>query len=287
MRHYITAAIFVLATYLFAWAGSAGSVDIFGMPGTVSLFLLTFAMQYALFIPSYLMRTEKFFDISGSLTFIAVIGLAYYRIESASDIQKILAAMIGVWTVRLGIFLFARVLNDGGDRRFSEIRLSFPRFLVSWSLQGAWVYIVSSPAIFILTRSSVDTYIDLFTYIGCGLWALGFIVETIADIQKRVFRNNPLNSSAFITTGLWSVSRHPNYLGEIVLWTGLTVVTLPFLVGWELVAILSPVFTYLLLTRVSGINLLEEHAESKWGDMDLYIEYRNKTPKLFPFSRGE
>ena len=112
-------------------------------------------------------------------------------------------------------------------------------------------------------------------------------METVADIQKRVFRNNPLNSSAFITTGIWSVSRHPNYLGEIILWTGLTVVTLPFLVGWELVAILSPVFTYLLLTRVSGINLLEEHAESKWGDMDLYIEYRNKTPKLFPFSRGE
>ena len=283
MRDYITAAIFVLLTFLFAYAGSAGSIDILGMPGTLFLFLLTFGMQYALFIPSYLMRSEKFFDISGSVTFIAVIGLAMYANDTVTDIQKILAAMVAVWTMRLGIFLFVRVLRDGGDRRFSEIRLSFPRFLVSWSLQGAWVYIVSSPAIFILTRSSVETYIDLFTYIGCGLWALGFIVETVADIQKRVFRDNPLNASAFITTGLWSISRHPNYLGEIILWTGLAIVALPFLEGWELIAILSPAFTYLLLTRVSGINLLEDYAEGKWGDMDLYIEYKNKTPKLFPF----
>ena len=282
MKEYIISGVFICISYLVALAGCDGSVELWGMSSTVLLFLVAFCMQYLLFIPSYLLKSEKIYDISGTMTFVAVIALALYANDSINDIQKVVAGMVIIWTLRLGIFLFSRILKDGGDRRFSEIRLSFPRFFMSWTLQGSWVYIVSSPAIFILTRNSLEAYIDLFTYIGCGLWALGFIIENIADLQKRIFRTNPLNSSGFITTGLWSISRHPNYLGEIILWTGLTVVCLPFLSGWELVAVLSPIYTYLLLTRVSGINLLEEYAESKWGDMDLYIQYKSNTPILFP-----
>ena len=105
----------------------------------------------------------------------------------------------------------------------------------------------------------------------------------LADRQKKHFSEQPENIDRFISHGLWSVSRHPNYFGEIILWTGIAIISLPFLSSWQFVTLVSPVFVFLLLTRISGLPFLEEKAEKKWGKDKAYVEYKNKTPILIPF----
>ena len=106
--------------------------------------------------------------------------------------------------------------------------------------------------------------------------------EVVADTQKSAFKADPANAGRFITTGLWSWSRHPNYFGEITLWTGMAVLALPVLSGWNWVALISPVFVFVLLTRISGIPMLEHRARKRWGDDPAFQAYTANTSVLVP-----
>jgi steroid 5-alpha reductase family enzyme len=116
--------------------------------------------------------------------------------------------------------------------------------------------------------------------VGCALWLFGFGIEVMADAQKSAFRNNPDNRGRFISTGLWAWSRHPNYFGEIVLWTGLFLVSVSQLQGLEWLVGLSPVFVAGLLIAGSGIPLLEADADTRWGSDPDYQRYKATTPVL-------
>ena len=119
-------------------------------------------------------------------------------------------------------------------------------------------------------------------YIGTIIWIIGFLFEIISDYQKIKFKNNALNKNKFIDSGLWSISRHPNYFGEIILWIGIYIITLPSTSGLEYLGIISPLFVIVLLNKVSGINLLEASADEKWGSSKEYQKYKKITPKLIP-----
>ena len=86
----------------------------------------------------------------------------------------------------------------------------------------------------------------------------------------------------FISSGLWSISRHPNYFGEIILWIGIFIISLPSLEGFEYLTVISPLFVFVLLNKISGINLLEKKADETWGDLDEYKNYKKSTPELIP-----
>ena len=116
--------------------------------------------------------------------------------------------------------------------------------------------------------------------IGTLLWITGFSLEIIADKQKRDFKKDTSKEKEFITSGLWAWSRHPNYFGEIMLWVGVTLIAYPVLNGWQLCTLISPIFVYVLLTKVSGVNLLENRAIKKWGSDPDYMNYLEKTPVL-------
>lgn len=254
---------------------------------------LAIAMQWVAFVPAYLRRTERFYDLVGSLTFLAVIAHAlWYR--PPGDLRALaLAAMVIAWTLRLGTFLVRRIHQRGRDDRFEAIKQSAPRFLLAWTLQGIWVAVTSAPAVLaiagetgivrgLLVRSGVAARIDAFLVVGVLLWVIGFTLEIAADAQKARFGADPANRGRFISTGLWAISRHPNYLGEIVLWCGVAVAAFPALEGWERLGLLSPLFVGWLLVRVSGIPLLERKADAKWGDEPEYVAYRDRTPVLVP-----
>ena len=121
---------------------------------------------------------------------------------------------------------------------------------------------------------------------GLAIWILGFCIEVLADSQKTRFNSNPDNEGKWIDQGLWSRCRHPNYLGETLLWTGIAVFGVACLEGLEWVACISPVFVYLLLTKVSGIPILDRRALSKWGDDPEYQSYRESVPAIFPLLRA-
>lgn len=131
---------------------------------------------------------------------------------------------------------------------------------------------------------SSGTQLNWKQKVGWSLFAVGFFIEALADHQKSNFRANPDNAGQFISTGLWSVVRHPNYLGEIILWSGLGIAALPSLRGLERwSALVSPVFISLLLTQVSGIPMLEKSGFKRWGADSRYQQYLRNTPRLLPF----
>jgi steroid 5-alpha reductase family enzyme len=121
-----------------------------------------------------------------------------------------------------------------------------------------------------------------FALAGFLVWAFGFGFEVVADAQKSRFRADPQNKGKFIDSGLWSRSRHPNYFGEIVLWIGVAIIALPVLRGWQWLTLISPIFVTVLLTRISGVNMLEKRADEKWGDQEDYERYKETTPVLIP-----
>ncbi|MEX8057019.1 DUF1295 domain-containing protein [Microbacterium sp. 16-032] len=266
-----------------AVAGSFRGAQVGGIPVFAIAVTAAFVIQFLVFIPSAVRRTERFFDLTGSLTFIAV-SIALALLAPAQDTRGwILAAMVVVWAARLGSFLFARVHRAGTDGRFDEIKTNPLRFFQVWCIQGLWVALTASAAWIAMSADAADRApLDGFAVAGIVVWLAGMVFEVVADLQKQAFRANPANKGEFIRTGLWSRSRHPNYFGEILVWVGVFVVAVPVLQGWQWVAVLSPLFVVLLLTRVSGIPLLEKRADERWGDRADYRAYRDRTPVLIP-----
>jgi len=273
--------ILVLIGALFALAGSQHGGMVAGLPAFALLVGLAFLIQWLMFIPAYIFQTEKFFDITGSLTYITLVILAVVFTSNVDIRGILLAALIVIWAIRLGSFLFTRIHKAGKDDRFDEIKPMFFRFLNVWTIQALWVTFTASAALVAITTSK-RVEMDCYSIIGALLWLFGFIMEVAADAQKSKFNTDPANKGKFINTGLWSRSRHPNYFGEIVLWVGIAIIALPVLQGWQWSAIISPVFVTLLLTRVSGIPLLEKKADEKWGRQEEYEAYKKKTPVLIP-----
>jgi steroid 5-alpha reductase family enzyme len=187
--------------------------------------------------------------------------------------------MVVAWALRLGTFLFLRIRRDGRDGRFDEIKFDPLRFLMTWTLQGLWVLLTMAGALAIMT--SIDRQpIGWVAMLGIAVWIIGFAVEITADRQKSVFKRDPANAGRFITTGLWAWSRHPNYFGEIVLWVGMAILAVPVLSGWRWIVLISPVFVTVLLTRVSGIPMLEARAKKRWGEDEKFKAYTADTPVL-------
>jgi len=236
------------------------------------------------YIPAFLFRTEKFYDLTGSLTYIFTILFALYASGSFKTLQignLIIGVAIILWAVRLGSFLFMRIHKDKKDGRFDSIKTSFSQFFMTWTLQGMWVFICSSAALVAISSTSGVVINSLF-FIGLIIFIFGFAVEVVADNQKSAFRSIPENKDVFINEGLWARSRHPNYFGEISLWTGITVMAISTFEGMNFLALFSPIFSYLLLVYVSGVRMLEYRGQKKWGHLDEYKKYKENTPKLIP-----
>lgn len=253
--------------------------------GGTSLFviaaLIAFAVNWLAFIPANIFKTEKFYDLTGAITYLSVIIITSSLAGSLDWRAVIVGAFVIVWALRLGSFLFMRIHADGKDIRFDEIKVNPIRFLVAWTLQGTWVFLTSASALAIITSAS-PLPLDIYAYVGMAIWVFGFTIEVIADCQKKQFRNNPDNKGKFINVGLWSWSRHPNYFGEITLWTGITIMSLPLLSGWQWVTLISPIFVILLLTRISGIPTLQRTTKKRWGDDKDYQDYVKNTSLLIP-----
>jgi steroid 5-alpha reductase family enzyme len=265
-----------------AWAGSQGGGTVMGIPVFALAVGMAFVIQWLVFIPSYLLRNESFYDLTGSITYISVTVVAVLLSPEIDGRSILLLGLVVIWATRLGTFLFRRIRKAGKDARFDELKTSFSRFLLTWTLQGLWVSFTLAAALAAIT-STTRKGLDVFALIGFLVWALGFAFEVVADTQKSRFRADPANKGKFIQSGVWAWSRHPNYFGEIVLWIGVAIIALPVLRGWQWVTLISPVFVTLLLTRVSGVPMLEKRADEKWGGQDDYEAYKGRTPVLIPW----
>lgn len=281
MKTFVVIIISTLIGLGVAWAGGQGSEVL----GSVSLYfacaIIAFGINWLAYIPANIYKTEKYYDLTGSITYITVTGFAVYMSKSLDLRAQIVAILVAVWAVRLGSFLFARIRKDGKDSRFDKIKTNPVRFLLTWTLQGLWVVLTAACALTIVTSNS-RVPLGIFAYVGIAVWVIGFAFEVIADQQKKAFKNDPDNEGKFISSGLWAWSRHPNYFGEITLWTGIAIIALPVLSGWQWATLISPVFVTILLTKVSGVPMLEARADKEWGDDPEYQAYKKNTPVLIP-----
>jgi steroid 5-alpha reductase family enzyme len=282
LRSIIGIAVAVTLSLLIAIAGSNNSTLYDGMPIFLLCASVGFVLHWLGFIPAYLFQTEHYFDLIGSISYVATVALAFALAPSFGTRGMVVATLICVWAVRLGSFLFIRVKKAGQDRRFTQIKTKFFRFLLTWTLGGTWVFITMAAGLAAMTSQS-QSPVDGFLVVGATLWVIGFGIEVVADQQKTAFRKDPANAEKFISSGLWSISRHPNYLGEIILWIGIAVIALPVLEGWQWVTLASPVFVSFLLLKVSGVPMLENNAESRWGNDPEFRQYKAKTPTLIPY----
>ncbi len=274
--------IVILVAIGVAWAGSQGGFAVSGLPIFALAVIVSFSIQILGFIAAYVLQTEKFYDLTGSITYISVTIMAVVLSPEVDGRSILLLMMVVIWAGRLGTFLFQRVLEAGKDSRFDEIKTSFSRFLITWMLQGLWVSLTLAAALAAITTMERKP-LGWFALIGTLVWLLGFGIEVVADAQKSRFRDKEENQGDFIDTGLWAWSRHPNYFGEITLWFGVAIIALPILRGWQWVTLISPIFVALLITQVSGVPILEKKADEKWGGQEDYEAYKENTSVLIPW----
>ena len=276
----------ILTAYFVANAATVEDALLYGIPVILFCAGVSFVVHWIVAIPSLVTSSEKYFDFTGMVATLLVVAAAMFALLSSgqhpSICSTIVAIFVSIWTLRLGTFLYKRIVKSGEDKRFREIKKSLPKFLMTWTLSALWVFLTTVNAVTIIVLNQQAT-LDLFFMAGFALWVLGFAFEAIADKQKKSFSEALENKDKFITLGLWSISRHPNYFGEIVLWTGIAIISLPLLSGWQFLTLVSPVFVYFLLTKISGLPFLEDKAEKKWGGDKDYLEYKNNTPILVPY----
>lgn len=263
----------------------AGGPPVLGVPALAACAALSMLIQWVAFIPAYLRRTESFYDLTGTFTALVLVAvpLAAGAAERPYSIRPMMATtLVAIWALRLGMFLAERIRRAGKDGRFDVIKHDPGRFLIAWSLQGLWVFFTTLAALILIGEPTYARRLFVSDGVGWAMWGLGFGIEVVADRQKRAFHEDPANQGRWIDVGLWSRSRHPNYFGEILLWTGIFVSGLGVYRGAQWVAALSPLFVAALLTRGSGVPLLEARADAKWGQDPAYIAYKARTPTLIP-----
>ena len=266
---------------IMALAGSPGSITFNGLPSFALAASIGFILHWLIFIPSYIYQTEHYFDLIGSISYISIVLFTFLALNNLDVRSILIGLLILVWAVRLGSFLFIRVKRDGKDNRFTVMKTKFWWFLFTWTIGGLWVFITMAAGLAAMTSAKVVP-LGWFALIGIFLWLEGFLVEVVADHQKNRFSSKKENQGRFINEGLWSFSRHPNYYGEITLWLGIAFIAFPVLQGWQLLTLISPIFVYILLTRISGVTMLERRADKKWGDDPEYQRYKETTSSLIP-----
>ena len=280
----VVASTFIIVS-LIVLAVENNSVTLSGYSAVLYCAVLCIGVQWMAWIPASIARTERFYDLTGGLTYLIVVGFSLWagsQSEPPSLRELIISLLVVIWSLRLSFFLYRRIHRTGKDGRFDKFKTSPIRFLVPWTIQGLWVFLTMIVVIVINSQADSAPALGIWDVLGLLTWILGFGIEAIADKQKTVFNTEPANQGKWIDSGLWSISRHPNYLGEILLWTGIAFFGISCFTGLERVAWISPIFIYLLLTKVSGIPILDKRALEKWGDDPEYQKYRENTPALVP-----
>jgi steroid 5-alpha reductase family enzyme len=267
-----------------SFAISYGIAHLTGSVIVKNAVLLAYVIHWIAYIPAYVFQTEKFYDLTGSVTYLSVVWFVFlstYQSISLNFGNLILVLLISIWTIRLGLFLFMRIHKAGEDKRFRTIKTSASQFFMTFTISGLWVTLCSMCAL-VAISSPEGLVMNALTYVGIILFIIGFGIEIVADNQKTAFRSIEANKDSFITSGLWSKSRHPNYFGEVLLWFAIAVISFSSLEGLQLITLISPVFTYILLVYVSGVRMLEDMNDKKWADDENYKSYKENTPMLFP-----
>ncbi|KAF8150655.1 hypothetical protein B0H34DRAFT_729718 [Crassisporium funariophilum] len=276
------------------------------VPTVTSAYALQ-ALFALIFVPQ---QNEKYYDLAGAVGWMSTTFLSLYypslkakfwhgvpaalpSITAFAPRQILLTAAIGLWSLRLGSFLAQRAIQAGGDSRFDEVKTDPAKFSAFWLGQATWITAVGLPVYLVnALPSRVHPPLGGRDYLALGLYAGSLLFEVIADRQKSAWRKakkNKEHDEEFISSGLWSISRHPNYVGEVGIWTGIWALSTASLqtgvypAGTVALAALSPLFTWFLLRNVSGVPPLERSGDKKYGANPKWQHYKKTVPIFWPW----
>ena len=248
--------------------------------------LISIGINLIFFALAVLIKTDVFTDITYSLAFILMAIFLFLLRKTLIPEQGILLIFVIIWALRLGSYLFTRILKTKVDHRFDDKRDNPVKFGIFWFLQAMTVWITMLPVYGLMAASPYEgpaVLQRLLLIIGAVVWIAGFAIEAIADYQKYRFKNVPENAERFMNQGLWKYARHPNYFGEILVWWGITIIAVPFFQRWQFLSLTGPLFITLMLLFVSGVPVLEKSWEKKWGEDPEFQEYMEYTRLLVPW----
>jgi steroid 5-alpha reductase family enzyme len=238
------------------------------------------AVNGAFFAVAAARKTDVVTDLSYSLTF-ALLAIVLPFTGAGKPVQLVASLLVVVWALRLGTYLFRRILRMKVDHRFDGMRENPLRFARFWLLQAITVSVVMLPVSYLLDQDHPSGF-GSWSIAGAFVWLVGLLVEAFADAQKSAFRAKDKNRGRFVASGLWRYSRHPNYFGEMLVWWGLFVYVVPVLHGAAFAVVIGPLYITVLLLFVSGIPLVERSADEKYGDDAAYRDYKRRTSILVP-----
>jgi len=247
--------------------------------------LISVVFNLIVFLIAFKLQTDKLTDITYSATF-SVIALVLLFANETHTYRYIVAGMVLVWALRLGSYLLRRVIIKGKDDRFDSFRSSFTGFGKFFLLQAISIWIVALPFILALSSTAFEAELamnSMFVPIGIFVFMVGWLLETIADAQKFKFRADKSNHGKFMGKGLFSLIRFPNYAGEILVWTGMFIISFPVMENMELLSIISPIWIIILLIKISGIPFLEASNKERYGHLEAFEDYKQNTKKLIPW----
>ncbi|EKM57757.1 uncharacterized protein PHACADRAFT_251589 [Phanerochaete carnosa HHB-10118-sp] len=284
------------------------------MPPVFSRLLPVLTSAYTLqtafalyFVPR---ANEKYYDLAGALGFLSTTFVSLYypslktkfwdhmpdtilpALSTFAPRQLLATAALSMWCIRLGTFLAMRALKAGGDSRFDEVKHQPGKFAGYWMAQATWVFLVGLPVYLVNTiPPAAHSPLGARDHLSVSIFTASWLLEIVADHQKTVWRrakDNKEHDEQFISTGLWSLSRHPNYVGEVCLWVGIwalcsTSLTAPYVprYTWLFTAV-SPLMTYFLLRKVSGVPPLEKAGDKRFAGPK-WDHYKRTVPIFWPW----
>lgn len=241
---------------------------------------VTLVINIVLFLVAYKRQTDRLTDGAYAISFASMTLYALFS-QPLVGRRPLIAGLVLLWALRLGGFLVYRIWKSGKDKRFDAWRSNFWLLGRFWVLQGITAWVVLLPTLFALHANTIKP--SLLITLGVFIWGIGFSLESTADIQKYRFNANPKNAGQWIAEGVWRWSRHPNYFGEIMVWSGIYVATFSSLSGAQrLIGLVSPLFIAGILLFATGIPILEKQADERWGSNPAYREYKRRTSILIP-----
>lgn len=279
--------------FMAAFALSTLGFSAFGSEGLLIPMGLTFAYFTSIFIVATFIKNNSIVDIGWGMGFVIGAWASLFITESPSLVSYLIVGFITLWGVRLSGRLFRRNVGKPEDFRYAQWRKDWGKnvvitaFFRVFMIQGLINFVVGSAA-YTLIKFNTGTFNSLqwgILSFGFGLALLGLFFEVVGDEQLRVHIKK--GTRTLLQSGLWSITRHPNYFGEILIWNGLYIAGLSLLVDGSVswifygVLVLSPLVMSLVLIKIST-PLLEKNME-KYAE---WPEYSKRVPMIFPYTKA-
>ena len=228
---------------------------------------------------SWLKRDFSVIDIFWGPGFFVIALVTFLIDRSVGFKQYLIVAMLMLWSFRLALFLVIRNWGQPEDWRYQQMRSNLGdsakvrAYINIFLLQGALMLFYSVPVMF-MSEMDANTLTG-FNIIGIVVWLLGLWIESNADVQMYEFKSSNPKKGEVLRSGFWNISRHPNYMGEIILWFGATAFI--YEAGFEWI-FAFPFILALMIYRVSGVSMQER----KIRHYTEYDRYKHEVGAIFP-----